>query len=167
MIPVADPLAELRDIHLPADPSWWPPAVGWWILAAILLAGMVFLCRYCLNLYRRGRPARSFTAALDGIAIQGDSRELHHALQAMSRLARQYAITRYGRESIASLHGDRWLGFLDQSAGTVDFSSGPGHLLSAEIYQQPAESLQSAELASLRELLKRWSRKTSHAAGLQ
>ena len=32
-----DPL-QLRDIHLPADPGWWPPAPGWWLLAAVLVA---------------------------------------------------------------------------------------------------------------------------------
>lgn len=28
---------QLRDIHLPPDPSWWPPAPGWWALAVLLL----------------------------------------------------------------------------------------------------------------------------------
>lgn len=29
---------ELRDIHLPPSPSWWPLAPGWWLLAALVLA---------------------------------------------------------------------------------------------------------------------------------
>ncbi|HET6553696.1 MAG TPA: DUF4381 domain-containing protein [Dyella sp.] len=29
----------LRDIHIPAAPSWWPPAPGWWMLLALLIAG--------------------------------------------------------------------------------------------------------------------------------
>ena len=31
----------LRDVHVPAAPSWWPPAPGWWLLAgavALVLA---------------------------------------------------------------------------------------------------------------------------------
>ena len=27
----------LRDIHLPGDISWWPPAIGWWIVAALII----------------------------------------------------------------------------------------------------------------------------------
>ncbi|MDP7406676.1 MAG: DUF4381 domain-containing protein, partial [SAR324 cluster bacterium] len=27
-----DPLAALRDVHLPPAVSWWPPAPGWWII---------------------------------------------------------------------------------------------------------------------------------------
>jgi len=36
--PVAAKGPQLRDIHLPPDPSWWPPAPGWWVLAVLVLA---------------------------------------------------------------------------------------------------------------------------------
>ena len=40
----SDPLQQLRDVHLPPDPSWWPPAPGWWILAAVI-AVIILLVR--------------------------------------------------------------------------------------------------------------------------
>ncbi|MGA7439995.1 MAG: DUF4381 domain-containing protein [Luteibacter sp.] len=36
------PGPELRDIHVP-HVSWWPLAPGWWILAALLVAGLIVL----------------------------------------------------------------------------------------------------------------------------
>jgi hypothetical protein len=36
-MPPASNGPELRDIHLPPAPSWWPLAPGWWMLGALLL----------------------------------------------------------------------------------------------------------------------------------
>ena len=30
------PTDELRGLHLPIEPGWWPPAPGWWILAVLI-----------------------------------------------------------------------------------------------------------------------------------
>jgi len=46
-------LEQLRDIHLPEAVHWWPPAPGWWIVAALLLALTVWLSRYLQARYRR------------------------------------------------------------------------------------------------------------------
>ena len=41
--PVVSPGPSLRDIHLPAEPSWWPPAPGWWLLAVLVLGLLAFV----------------------------------------------------------------------------------------------------------------------------
>lgn len=53
-----DPLAQLRDIHLPEPISWWPLAPGWWALIILCLALSIWLVsravqRWRANLYRR------------------------------------------------------------------------------------------------------------------
>jgi len=50
----ADPLAQLRDIHIPDSVSWWPPAPGWWGLVVIIFVAMVLVW-----LWRRRRRQRS------------------------------------------------------------------------------------------------------------
>ena len=54
----ADPLSQLRSIHLPEPISWWPLAPGWWILIAIslvLITWLIFVTHqnYKKQLYRR------------------------------------------------------------------------------------------------------------------
>ncbi|MCK5915700.1 MAG: DUF4381 domain-containing protein, partial [Deltaproteobacteria bacterium] len=48
-----NPLANLKDIHLPPDPGWWPPAYGWWLIAILLLT----ITYFGLNRWRQ-RQAR-------------------------------------------------------------------------------------------------------------
>jgi hypothetical protein len=46
-------LEQLRDIHLPQAVHWWPPAPGWWIVAALILTLTIWLSRYLQARYRR------------------------------------------------------------------------------------------------------------------
>ena len=48
--------AELRDVHAPALPGFWPPAPGWWLAAAD--AVLVSRCLLGWRLYRRYRLRR-------------------------------------------------------------------------------------------------------------
>ena len=50
-----DPLAQLRDIHLPEPIGWWPPAPGWWLLALVFLSALIYVA-----LWWRQRRARLY-----------------------------------------------------------------------------------------------------------
>ena len=54
-----DPLAQLRDIRLPVEPDWWPLAFGWWIVAALTLAGFIVALRRLIKAYQARRPIRA------------------------------------------------------------------------------------------------------------
>ena len=142
----------MRDIQLPAEPGWWPPAPGWWLLfalAAVALATLVWLWHHRFALrrealrelarierdYRHGKDARALAAAL-------------------SRLLRRVALARDGRRAVARLHGEAWLAYLDRGIGEEAFSAGPGRALVTLPYGAGGE----VEGAALIRLAARWIR---------
>jgi len=142
----------LRDIHLPGLVAWWPPAPGWWLVSALVLAGLVAFGIY----YRSGRHRR---AALRAVALvraaleQGE--EPVECLQRVSTTLRRFAMTTADQQSVASLRavdgvaerpdsgevagliGQRWLRYLDSRWQRDEFSAGAGRLLLAAPYARP------------------------------
>ena len=119
---MADPadLSNLRDLALPAAVSWWPPAPGWWIVAAagIAIAAMASasaVARHRRNAYRR--------EALRALASAD--------LPAISAILKRAALTAWPREQVAGLSGAAWLSFLDRTGRTTAFTSGAGRDLEA------------------------------------
>lgn len=112
-------LSQLKDIHLPAPVSWWPPAPGWWgllLLSIILIATGVWL-------YRRHQANRWRSYALNECSqikkLLGNETDQtsvqQQAAQQISALLRRVALTRFPRNEVASLSGQDWIDFLTQS----------------------------------------------------
>lgn len=115
MNPQSPLMNELRGIHLPPDPSLWPPAPGWWIVA--LLAGVILwralvVARRVLNRARRRRKA---LAALASIHARVNADPDATLCADLSVLLRRLAIGRFPREQVAALTGQPWLQFLERS----------------------------------------------------
>ncbi len=147
-----DNVLPLRDIHLPAEVSAWPPAVGWWVLAALALALVV----YAILHYRRNRVRRAALAALraiqDDFAGHGDSRRL---AAEVSTLLRRVALSYGPRRRFASLTGDAWRDALDRVTGASGrFSDGVARQVCAAPYAPAA----SVEADALLDETRRWVR---------
>lgn len=161
-----DPLAGLRDWHLPEPVSWWPPAPGWWLLAGLVLAVSAALRWWWLR-RRRTAPARAALAELAALrsrlAQESDRRSF---AVAVSVLLRRLALVRYPRHQVAGLAGSKWLDFLDRTGGGGGFSQGPGRSLTEVPYRPSGSSEPSSgsgpalswSPAGLAELADRWVR---------
>jgi len=104
----------LRDIHVPTV-SWWPPAIGWWLLAALALiaivAGVLLVIRY----RRRLHPRRAARRELEALAARYARDHDTHALAAgLSKLLRRIALL---IEPAAAARGSPgWRAFLESRA---------------------------------------------------
>ncbi|MEE9570910.1 MAG: DUF4381 domain-containing protein [Gammaproteobacteria bacterium] len=145
----------LRDIHLPADISWWPLAFGPWLLGAVLLGLIIVVSLRYLRLRRHRAAYRSLRETIDSINAGADPGAC--ALQASTTL-RRFAMT-IGRDSaeVAGLVGERWLSYLDSRWDRSSFSDGPGRLVLSSPYRVDG-GLAAAETLELCQLCVAWVR---------
>lgn len=160
MADAAQTLAQLRDIHLPEPAPWWPPAPGWWLLAAAVALTTIALWivagrRARTRLERRAlrllaRLERNYSKTRDGAAFASQ----------VSVLLRRVAVARFPEQQPAGLTGDAWLEFLDHTGGNGAFRNGIGKDLLTAPYR-PGGELDAAKLASL---ARRWLQKAAGSA---
>jgi len=119
----ADALSEMADIHLPAEPGFWPLAPGWWVLAALLLALLaygVWRLHQRLQLHRRYRSALheldkcqaalQASAGPDGPTM---AQRLSYVNDVNSVL-RRVALLHFEQSRVAGLSGQAWVAFIKQ-----------------------------------------------------
>lgn len=123
---------------MPPDPSWWPPAVGWWILAVLVVIALCWAIMIVINAYRARRPlrlARAQHAVL--YANLGQASPLAYVAQT-NELLKRLLVHALGRTHYSPLSGEDWLKVLDQESNSIQFSSGPGAILGhARFARQP------------------------------
>ncbi|MFJ1269639.1 DUF4381 domain-containing protein [Legionella lytica] len=120
----SDPLAQLKDIHLPDAISWWPLAPGWYGLITLVVLLIAVLAAY---LYRHHSYALAKKQALLLLANYHEDYEKEHNTSSssaqISELLRRVALVYYPRTEVASLHGEAWLQFLNQTSTGIDFNA--------------------------------------------
>ncbi len=158
MNPTSHAALQLRDIHLPAEPGFWPPAPGWWILAVLLLVLLFWITRMGLRRYRLRRQRQRILAMLADLE-EDSSTITPERIARISSLLRRLALMHYPRQRVASLIGADWLQFLDESGGNGRFSHGPGQVLASGPYQPTLPS--DLDIGALSVLLRDWIKKNT------
>ena len=106
-------LDNLHDILVPDAIGFFPLAPGWYILSLLLLTLLFHFGYQKYKVYEREQYRRDAEEELE--ALNDKNRENTIALLG---LAKRVAISAYGRETIATLDGDRWWDFMETHSKT-------------------------------------------------
>lgn len=152
-----DPLAQLRDIHLPEAIGYWPLAPGWWLLAILLLLATgfaVYFIRHQLQARRYRKVALQQLAKLQSAMTEPTT-----YLAGVNRLLKQTLLAAPQSTVPAGLTGEAWLAYLDATGQTNHFSTGPGQYLLDGPYQEKLTDFKTADLKPLHQLIEQWIKK--------
>ena len=141
-----DPLAQLHDIQLPVAIDAWPPAVGWWIISLLGIGILGYLGFLSLRHWRKNQYRREAIADLQKLlhSYHEDTASINY-LALYNNLLKRVAMSHFRRDQVASLSGEAWVAFLDNSGNTQEFSMGSGQSLIQGNYA-PASDFDAKEL---------------------
>lgn len=107
----ADPLEQLKGLHLPAEPGIWPLAPAWWLVLLTVLLLMLGLCAWIWH-RRRLAPRRALERGIEQELLQlrrvRDSGNIADYLPTADQFLRRLLRLRLGA-AVASQTGEQWL----------------------------------------------------------
>ena len=147
----SDPLQQLRDVHAPLDPSWWPPASGWWVLFLFTLCLIVWAAWRLLQTWRHRAPLRAARKLHAQYCIELERGALTPSsyIHASNELLKRVLVRGYNKYQFAPLSGITWLQALDRLSDTQLFTEGPGQALGDARFSphQPEDPVRLQELS--------------------
>jgi hypothetical protein len=140
----------LRDLHLPEVIGLWPLAPGWWVLIALVAAGIGFLLYRQLQKWRWNAARRLALNELRRLqtAFQNGADALTLGKE-LSELVRRSMLAYAPRAEVAGLTGDNWLEWLDQGLEDQPFTAGAGRALEILPYQRPENVADEVDVTGL------------------
>lgn len=137
-------LEQLKDIHLPEPISWFPLAIGWWIVLTILLVTILLVVGVYLGKHRRVK--KQVFVELQRLP---DETPAAFATE-LSVLLRRVAIFCHD-EDVAQLSGTTWVDFL--TAGKHGLSPEFAVFIANAPYD---DSAADCDLSALRQAARHW-----------
>lgn len=139
-------LEKLHDFYQPPPVPWTPQTLGWYVVFGVLALLVVWVTIWKIRNWRHNRYRRE---ALHELASASPEQ--------LSGLLKRTALAAWPREQVASLSGDKWIGFLAESSAIPAFRENPGNLIEQIAFALP--SLSSEDEAVLRDLSAQWIRR--------
>ena len=116
-----DPLAQLRDIHLPPPISWWPLAPGWWILIFAGIFAFIYITRTLIQRYRSNLYRRQALKKLSLIILNSQKRNTEK-LALIMELLKQAVGSAYQGNHFNSQNNKDFVLFLKNSCSKPCFT---------------------------------------------
>jgi hypothetical protein len=155
--PPQDALAQLRDIHLPDPIGWWPPAVGWYVVAGLFMLLLYSVIHFSVRYWLNGRSKRRALRILASYQqAYMKSRDSQVASARISELLKRVALVYYPRLQVASLQGQAWINFLNETSHALDFN-----LIAALLIECPYQPASKQDLLPLFDFAVQWIKQRS------
>lgn len=137
-------LSQLRGLHMPLEPDFFPLAVGWWI--ALIAFIVVLIASISLAFHFWFAPKRQALHELEQLRLEYAQKNVIFAKE-VSKLLKRVAILKWGRDEVANLSGPQWSAFLlEKGNKTLTFNQ--ANLIAYSTYLPPS----SVEPISVKEL---------------
>jgi hypothetical protein len=146
----------IDEIVLPAATSLWPVAIGWQIVAIIIISSIVYKIYKMGQIWWRNRYRREAITQIN--LIQSSSTHtLIDVVEKLPYFLRATALQAYPRGDVTLLIGSEWFDFLNDKYGEVHFSENNTEQLLRVSYR-PKEQwhLSDGECLALINLSKLW-----------
>ena len=140
----------LRDLHLPDPVSWWPLALGWWLVIAVLFFGIGWLLLRAWRQWRFNAPRRYALQAVAAVENEYRShRDPVRLSKELSQLLRRGMLAYAPRSEVAGLTGEAWLRWLDQGLPVPYFHTQGGKSLLQLPYRNPEDSFDDIDVNAM------------------
>ena len=140
----------LRDLHLPDAIGWWPPAPGWWVVIALLAAGLGYLAWRAFLRWQFNGPRRYALRQLARYEAEYlEYRDPVKLGKQLSELLRRGMLAYAPRDKVAGLTGEAWLTWLDEGMPVPYFHTDGGKSLLNLPYRDPEGDFSAIDVGAL------------------
>jgi uncharacterized protein DUF4381 len=147
----------LEPIIAPDPVSFWPPAPGWYFVAAIMLLLLLYGFYLLFKKYQKNQYRRLALQELNALKVYIDSEAAVRSIALLNALMKRTALEGYPRKSVAALSGKDWLTFLKETYSKVNFNEKPGSLLANAGFEKiKEEELKAKDWQELLDICKLW-----------
>lgn len=131
------PSLNLRDIHLPDDPSIWPLAFGWWLVIIVAAIICYFAFRKIKQLRKQNQLIYLMQDELALINTGFKKHESKHQLAVeVSALLKRFVRHVLNDNEATSLSGSKWIAYLNKQSNSEVFSPFISELTQAQYQPQ-------------------------------